>query len=51
MDIENITTSKPAAMHEKEVNNMVDQLVPWSNALQKVRGQWGDAAIAGDPIR
>ena len=38
-DFENFTTFKPAAMHEKEVSNMLDQLVPWTNALKSVRGQ------------
>jgi NAD(P)H-dependent FMN reductase len=38
-DFEKFTTFKPAAMHEKEVNNMLDQLIPWTNALTTVRGQ------------
>jgi NAD(P)H-dependent FMN reductase len=38
-DFENFTTFKPAGMHEKEVNNMLDQLIPWTNALTTVRGQ------------
>ncbi len=38
-DFENFTTFKPAAMHEKEVNSMLDQLVPWTNALKTARGQ------------
>jgi NAD(P)H-dependent FMN reductase len=36
---ENFTTFKPAAMHEQEVNNMLDQLVLWTNTLKTVRGQ------------
>ena len=36
-DFENMTTFKPAAMHEKFVNTMLDQLVSWSGALATVR--------------
>ncbi len=36
-DFENFTTFKPAAMHEKSVGAMLDQLVLWSRALQTVR--------------
>lgn len=36
-DFENFTTFKPAAIHEKEVNAMLDMLVPWSTALKTVR--------------
>jgi NAD(P)H-dependent FMN reductase len=38
-DFENFTTFKPAAMHEKAVNTMLDQLVTWSRAMQTVRGK------------
>ena len=37
-DFENFTVFKPAAMHEKSVGDMLDQLVSWSGALQSVRG-------------
>jgi NAD(P)H-dependent FMN reductase len=37
-DFENFTVFKPAAMHEKSVGDMLDQLVSWSGALQAVRG-------------
>jgi NAD(P)H-dependent FMN reductase len=37
-DFENFATFKPAAMHEKSVGTMLDQLVAWSRALQGVRG-------------
>ena len=36
---ENFTTFKPAAIHELAVNNMLDQLVHWTNTLKTVRGQ------------
>jgi NAD(P)H-dependent FMN reductase len=32
-------TFKPAAMHEKSVNTMLDQVVAWGTALQSVRQQ------------
>jgi NAD(P)H-dependent FMN reductase len=37
-DFEKMTTFKPAAMHEKSVEKMLDQVVAWSNALKGVRG-------------
>jgi NAD(P)H-dependent FMN reductase len=36
-DFENMTAFKPAAMHEKSVATMLDQLVSWSKALQSIR--------------
>jgi NAD(P)H-dependent FMN reductase len=36
-DFENFTTFKPAATHEKSVNEMLDQVVAWSGALQSLR--------------
>jgi len=36
-DFENYTTFKPAAHHEKNVGDLLDQLVAWSGALQSVR--------------
>jgi NAD(P)H-dependent FMN reductase len=36
-DFENFTTFKPAAMHEKSVGAMLDQLVQWASALQALR--------------
>ena len=36
-DFENFTTFKPAAMHEKSVNAMLDQLIPWATALKTLR--------------
>jgi hypothetical protein len=38
-DFENFTTFKPAAMHEQEVNNMLDLHVLWTNALKTGRRQ------------
>jgi NAD(P)H-dependent FMN reductase len=38
-DFENFTTFKPAAMHEQEVNAMLDQVVAWSGALQALRNK------------
>lgn len=36
-DFENFTTFKPAPMHEKTLNTMIDQLVAWSTALKPLR--------------
>ncbi|HXD88804.1 MAG TPA: NAD(P)H-dependent oxidoreductase [Urbifossiella sp.] len=36
-DFENYTTFKPAAYHEKSVNQMLDQLVAWSGAMKTLR--------------
>ena len=36
-DFENFAAFKPAAMHEKSVATMLDQLVAWSTALRTVR--------------
>ncbi len=37
-DFENYTTFKPAAHHEKSVNQMLDQLIAWGGALKTLRG-------------
>jgi NAD(P)H-dependent FMN reductase len=36
-DFENFTTFKPAALHEKSVGDMLDQVVAWSGALRVLR--------------
>ena len=36
-DFENYTRFKPAAHHEKSVNQMLDQLIAWSGALKPLR--------------
>jgi NAD(P)H-dependent FMN reductase len=36
-DFENFATFKPAAVHEKTVGTMLDQVVLWSNALRGIR--------------
>jgi hypothetical protein len=36
-DFENFTTFKPAPMHEKSVNTMLDQVIAWSGALKVLR--------------
>jgi NAD(P)H-dependent FMN reductase len=36
-DFENFSTFKPAAMHEKSLNTVFDQVVAWSTALKMVR--------------
>jgi NAD(P)H-dependent FMN reductase len=36
-DFENFTTFKPAAMHEKSANAMLDQLVAWGGAMKTLR--------------
>ena len=38
-DFENFATFKPAAMHEKTVGTMLDELVSWSTALRGARGK------------
>lgn len=38
-DFENFTTFKPAAMHEKTVNTMLDEVVAWGTALRAVRSK------------
>jgi len=36
-DFENFSTFKPAPMHEKSVNGMLDQVVAWGTALKTLR--------------
>ena len=36
-DFENFTTFKPAAVHEKSVNAMLDQVIAWGTALKTLR--------------
>ncbi len=38
-DFENFTTFKPAAMHEKSVNTMLDQVTAWGSALKTLRNK------------
>jgi len=38
-DFENFTTFKPAALHEKSVSAMLDQVVAWGGALKTLRGK------------
>ena len=38
-DFENFTTFKPASHHEKSVNQMLDQLVAWADAMKTLRGK------------
>ncbi|HEU0188882.1 MAG TPA: NAD(P)H-dependent oxidoreductase [Gallionella sp.] len=38
-DFENFTTFKPAAMHEKSVNTMLDQVIAWGGALKTLRNK------------
>ena len=40
-DFENFATFKPAAMHEKTVGAMLDEVVAWSRAMQGVRSGAG----------
>lgn len=37
-DFENFSVFKPHEMKEKSVNQMLDQLIPWANALKTLRG-------------
>lgn len=36
-DFENMSTFKPAQVHEDSVNQMLDQLISWSKALKTIR--------------
>ena len=36
-DFENFTTFKPAPMHEKSVNTILDQVIAWGGALKTLR--------------
>ncbi|HET7831545.1 MAG TPA: NAD(P)H-dependent oxidoreductase [Gallionella sp.] len=38
-DFENFTTFKPAALHEKSVNTMLDQVIAWGGALKTLRNK------------
>jgi NAD(P)H-dependent FMN reductase len=38
-DFENFTVFKPASMHEKSVNAMLDQVVAWGGALKTLRNK------------
>ena len=38
-DFENFTVFKPAPMHEKSVNAMLDQLIAWAGALKVLRNK------------
>jgi NAD(P)H-dependent FMN reductase len=44
-DFENFTVFKPASHKEESVNEMLDQLITWSGALQSLR-QWKEAIAA-----
>lgn len=38
-DFENFSTFKPAALHEKSLSTMLDQLIAWGGALKALRKQ------------
>ncbi|MDH4234471.1 MAG: NAD(P)H-dependent oxidoreductase [Gallionella sp.] len=38
-DFENFTTFKPAPMHEKSVNAMLDQVIAWGSAMKTLRSK------------
>lgn len=38
-DFENFSTFKPAALHEKSLNTMLDQVIAWGGALKALRKQ------------
>jgi NAD(P)H-dependent FMN reductase len=46
-DFENFSTFKPAAHQEAAVKAMVDDLVPWGEALRALRAQRAASAAAG----
>ena len=43
-DFENFHVFKPAAMHEASVNAMLNQVVAWSGALQRMREEQAEAS-------
>jgi NAD(P)H-dependent FMN reductase len=45
-DFENFSRFKPAALHEQEVDRMLEQVVAWGTALRTVRQQ-GNGATGG----
>jgi NAD(P)H-dependent FMN reductase len=47
-DFENFTTFKPAELHQKTVNEMLDQLISWSAALKTVRVKQYEATTKED---
>jgi NAD(P)H-dependent FMN reductase len=38
-DFENYSVFKPAAMHEKSLNTMIDQVIAWGQAMKELRGK------------
>ena len=38
-DFEHFSTFKPAPMHDKSVNTMLDQVMAWGSALKALRRQ------------
>ena len=38
-DFENFSVFKPAAHHEKSVNEVFDQVIAWGGALKTLRGK------------
>jgi hypothetical protein len=40
-DFENYSVFKPAPLHEKAVNGMLDQVIAWSAALKPLRKKKG----------
>jgi hypothetical protein len=36
-DFENFSVFKPAPLHEKSVNTMLDQVIAWGSALKEMR--------------
>jgi hypothetical protein len=47
-DFENFSVFKPAAHHEKSVNDMFDQVIAWGGALKTVRVR---ASVEGAEMR
>ncbi|HEX2065266.1 MAG TPA: NAD(P)H-dependent oxidoreductase [Candidatus Thermoplasmatota archaeon] len=50
-DFENFSAFKPRPFHEGSLNGMLDQLIPWSNALRSVREPAGAHEGASRPAR
>jgi NAD(P)H-dependent FMN reductase len=50
-DFEKFSTFKPAAMHEKTLSTMLDQLVAWGEAMQSVRQPAEQRELEGSAAR
>jgi NAD(P)H-dependent FMN reductase len=45
-DFENFSAFKPAAIHEKSMNTMLDQVIAWGSALKSLRSERPEYSMA-----